>query len=56
MSQRRTPTRSPRNSERGAVFSVPLMDTHDGLRGFEVMDPDGYVMFFGRPRRSVAAS
>jgi len=34
----------------GATFSVPLMDTHDGLRGFEVSDPDGYVIFFGRPR------
>lgn len=35
---------------RGVVFSVPLMDTHDGLRGFEISDPDGYVLFFGRPR------
>jgi catechol 2,3-dioxygenase-like lactoylglutathione lyase family enzyme len=34
----------------GAMFSVPLKDTHDGLRGFEVCDPDGYVIFFGRPR------
>lgn len=34
----------------GATFSVPRMDTHDGLRGFEVSDPDGYVIFFGRPR------
>ncbi|HTT17393.1 MAG TPA: VOC family protein [Candidatus Sulfotelmatobacter sp.] len=34
----------------GATFSVPLMDTHDGLRGFEIRDPDGYVIFFGRPR------
>jgi len=33
-----------------ATFSVPLMDTHDGLRGFEICDPDGYVIFFGRPR------
>jgi catechol 2,3-dioxygenase-like lactoylglutathione lyase family enzyme len=30
-------------------FSVPLADTHDGLRGFEVKDSDGYVLFFGRP-------
>jgi uncharacterized glyoxalase superfamily protein PhnB len=36
--------------ERGASFSRPLEDTHDGLRGFEVTDPDGYVLFFGRPR------
>ena len=34
----------------GAPFSIPLKDTHDGLRGFEIKDPDGYVLFFGRPR------
>ncbi|HEY3948441.1 VOC family protein [Phenylobacterium sp.] len=34
----------------GAAFSAPLCDTHDGLRGFEVKDPDGHVLFFGRPR------
>jgi len=34
----------------GAAFSVPLKDTSDGLRGFETSDPDGYVLFFGRPR------
>lgn len=34
----------------GAVFSEPLRDTHDGLRGFELRDPDGYILFFGRPR------
>jgi catechol 2,3-dioxygenase-like lactoylglutathione lyase family enzyme len=32
------------------AFSAPLEDTHDGLRGFEITDPDGYVLFFGRPR------
>ncbi|MGA2652332.1 MAG: VOC family protein [Terracidiphilus sp.] len=36
--------------DHGAVFSKPLEDTHDGLRGFEISDPDGYVLFFGRPR------
>ena len=36
--------------ERGVAFRVPLKDTHDGLRGFEIADPDGYVLFFGRPR------
>jgi catechol 2,3-dioxygenase-like lactoylglutathione lyase family enzyme len=36
--------------EHGAAFSEPLKDTHDGLRGFEVTDPNGYVLFFGRPR------
>ena len=34
----------------GAAFSALLRDTHDGLRGFEVTDPDGYVLFFGRPK------
>jgi catechol 2,3-dioxygenase-like lactoylglutathione lyase family enzyme len=34
----------------GARFSSPLNDTRDGLRGFEITDPDGYVLFFGRPR------
>jgi hypothetical protein len=37
-------------ADHGAAFSVPLKDTHDGLRGFEICDPDGYVLFFGRPR------
>ena len=37
-------------ADHGAAFSVPLKDTHDGLRGFEIQDPDGYVLFFGRPR------
>jgi catechol 2,3-dioxygenase-like lactoylglutathione lyase family enzyme len=34
----------------GAAFSLPLDDTHDGLRGFEICDPNGYILFFGRPR------
>ena len=29
---------------------LPLKDTDDGLRGFELKDVDGYVLFFGRPR------
>jgi catechol 2,3-dioxygenase-like lactoylglutathione lyase family enzyme len=33
---------------RGVEFFQPLKDTHDGLRGFEVKDADGYVLFFGR--------
>ena len=37
-------------ADHGAAFSAPLKDTHDGLRGFEICDPDGYVLFFGRPR------
>jgi catechol 2,3-dioxygenase-like lactoylglutathione lyase family enzyme len=39
-------------TERGAPFSNPLKDTSDGLRGFEITDPDGYVLFFGRPREA----
>lgn len=35
---------------RGVTFSEPLKDTDDGLRGFELKDTDGYVLFFGRPR------
>jgi len=37
-------------SSRNVEFSQPLKDTHDGLRGFELKDADGYVLFFGRPR------
>jgi uncharacterized glyoxalase superfamily protein PhnB len=36
--------------KRGAALSAPLQDTHDGLRGFEITDPDGHVLFFGHPR------
>ena len=36
---------------RGVVFSEPLKDTQDNLRGFEVKDSDGYVLFFGRPNQ-----
>ncbi len=39
-------------ADEGASFSEPLKDTHDGLRGFEICDPDGYVLFFGRPRET----
>ncbi len=37
-------------TSRGVTFSKPLQDTHDGLRGFELEDVDGHVLFFGRPR------
>ena len=30
-------------------FFKPLMNTSDDLRGFEIEDADGYVLFFGRP-------
>ncbi len=35
---------------RTVAFSKPLADTHDGLRGFELEDADGHILFFGRPR------
>ena len=35
---------------RGAPFHRELHDRDDGLRGFEIADADGYVLFFGRPR------
>jgi catechol 2,3-dioxygenase-like lactoylglutathione lyase family enzyme len=35
---------------RNVEFSEPLKDTNDGLRGFELKDPNGYVLFFGRTR------
>ena len=37
-------------SSRNVEFVQPLRDDDDGLRGFEVKDVDGYVLFFGRPR------
>jgi catechol 2,3-dioxygenase-like lactoylglutathione lyase family enzyme len=37
-------------ASRKVEFFQPLKDTHDGLRGFEVKDADGYLLFFGRPR------
>src|ERR1700733_3885022 len=39
-------------TSRGVSFSAPLKDTNDGLRGFELEDADGYVLFFGRPREN----
>ena len=39
-------------SSRNVELSEPLSDTDDGLRGFELRDADGYVLFFGRTRSS----
>ena len=33
----------------GVTFSKAIDDNSDNLRGFEVEDVDGYVLFFGRP-------
>jgi catechol 2,3-dioxygenase-like lactoylglutathione lyase family enzyme len=37
-------------SSRNVEFFEPLRDTDDGLRGFEIKDADGYLLFFGRTR------
>lgn len=36
-------------ASRQVEFSAPLKNSSDGLRGFELRDADGYVLFFGRP-------
>jgi len=33
----------------GVAFSKPIHDNSDNLRGFEIEDADGYLLFFGRP-------
>lgn len=38
-------------ASRNVEFFEPLMDTSDDLRGFEVQDANGYVLFFGRPNK-----
>jgi hypothetical protein len=37
-------------SSGGVTFRQSIQDNEDGLRGFEVADADGYVLFFGRPK------
>jgi len=37
-------------ASRNVEFFEPLRDTEDGLRGFELKDADGYLLFFGRTR------
>jgi hypothetical protein len=34
---------------KGVLFKTPLQNNSDDLRGFEVEDADGYLLFFGRP-------
>ena len=36
-------------ASRGVEFLLPLQDTPDNLRGFELRDVNGYILFFGRP-------
>jgi len=33
----------------GVTFSKPIHNNSDNLRGFEIEDADGYILFFGRP-------
>ena len=37
-------------ASRNVEFFTPLRDNDDNLRGFELKDADGYLLFFGRPR------
>ena len=37
-------------ASRDIEFFEPLTDNHDDLRGFEIKDADGYILFFSRPR------
>jgi catechol 2,3-dioxygenase-like lactoylglutathione lyase family enzyme len=41
-------------SSRNVEFFLSLKDSYsdDGLRGFEVKDADGYLLFFGRTREA----
>lgn len=40
---------------RGVAPRSPLHVREDGLRGFEIVDPDGYVIFFGLPASAPSA-
>jgi hypothetical protein len=33
----------------GVTFCKPIHNNSDDLRGFEIEDADGYILFFGRP-------
>jgi catechol 2,3-dioxygenase-like lactoylglutathione lyase family enzyme len=37
-------------ASRNVEFFQPIHDNSDGLRGFEIKDGDGYMLYFGRPR------
>lgn len=37
-------------ASRGVEFLTPIGDNDDGLRGFEVKDADGYLLYFGSPK------
>lgn len=39
--------------QRNVEFFTPLNSNDDGLRGFEVKDADGYLLYFGCPQKQV---
>lgn len=39
-------------ASRNVTFFEPLENNTDNLRGFEIQDVNGYVLYFGRPLRS----
>ncbi|MBO9612923.1 MAG: VOC family protein [Dyadobacter sp.] len=38
-------------ASRNVEFFLPICDNDDNLRGFEVKDADGYLLYFGRPNK-----
>ena len=36
-------------ASRDVDFKMPICDNSDNLRGFEVRDVNGYIIYFGRP-------
>ena len=41
-------------ASRGVEFWKPVGDNSDNLRGFEIQDPNGYVIYFGRPPSAIS--
>ncbi|HTE24459.1 VOC family protein [Flavitalea sp.] len=39
-------------SSRKVRFFTPINNNDDGLRGFEIEDADGYILYFGCPHKS----
>ena len=38
-------------ASRNVEFFTPLSNNSDNLRGFEIKDADGYLLYFGRPNK-----
>ena len=38
-------------ASRDVEFFTPLSNNDDNLRGFEIKDADGYLLYFGRPNK-----